>query len=149
MTDPGMQEAVNQGMQGDTAKERGDFTSAATHYGEAAGLFRELGDEKRLADALNNHGYAVLQLGDTASAATHCAEAAGLYRKLGDDEGVARTRDLQDKLARQLEAQDWTVLREQGVSGCTRDRRLHVIAGQQFALATQEVSHPKRYACLK
>ena len=46
MTNSGRQEAVNQGMQGDAASELGDFASAATHYGEAAGLYRKLGDDK-------------------------------------------------------------------------------------------------------
>ena len=46
MTNSGMQEAVNQGMQGDAARELGDFASAAMHFGEAAGLFRKLGDDE-------------------------------------------------------------------------------------------------------
>ncbi len=49
MTNSSMQEAVNQGTQGDAAKERGDFATAATHYGEAAGLFRKLGDDEGVA----------------------------------------------------------------------------------------------------
>ena len=83
-----------------------DFASAATHYAEAAKLYRKLGDERHLADALNNQGYAALQLDDFATAAKHCAEAAGLYRKLGDDEGVVRTRDLQAMLVRQQDGQN-------------------------------------------
>jgi len=46
MTNSGMQEAVNQGMQGDAASELGDFASAATHYAEAVDLFRKLGDDE-------------------------------------------------------------------------------------------------------
>ena len=45
MTNSGMQEAVNQGMQGDAARELGDFASAATHHAEAADLNRKLGDD--------------------------------------------------------------------------------------------------------
>ena len=46
MTNSGMQEAVNQGMQGAAAAAQGDFASAATHYGEAADLYRKLGDDE-------------------------------------------------------------------------------------------------------
>ena len=49
MTNSGMQDAINQGMQGDEASKLGDFASAATHYGEAADLFRKLGDDVGLA----------------------------------------------------------------------------------------------------
>ena len=46
MTNSGMQEAVNQGMQGDAARELGDFASAASHYAAAADLYRKLGDDE-------------------------------------------------------------------------------------------------------
>ncbi len=46
MTNSGMQEAVNQVMQGNAAMKRGDFASAATHCAEAADLFRKLGDDE-------------------------------------------------------------------------------------------------------
>ena len=39
MTNSGMQEAVNQGMQGAAAAAQGDFASAASHYAEAADLY--------------------------------------------------------------------------------------------------------------
>ena len=60
MTNSSMQEAVNQGTQGDAAKERGDFATAATHYGEAAGLFRKLGYDTGLALAFFGQGNAAL-----------------------------------------------------------------------------------------
>ncbi len=84
-----MQEAVNQGMQGNAAMKRGDFTSAATHYGEAVDLYRKLGDDTGLVRALIFQGAAAQKLGGFASAATHHAESAGLFRKLGEDTGLA------------------------------------------------------------
>jgi len=86
MTNSGMQEAVIQSMQGDDARELGDFASAASHYAEAADLFRKLGDDTGLALALTNQGF--------------------VAQKLGDDEGAAGIRDLQAELTRQLEGQN-------------------------------------------
>ena len=106
MTNSGMQDAINQGMQGDEASKLGDFASAATHCAETADLCRKLGEEKLLARAVYNQGLAAQGLGDFASASTHFAEAADLFRKLGDDVGLALTRDLQAELARHLEGQN-------------------------------------------
>jgi len=89
MSNSGMQEAVNQSMQGDAASELGDFASAATQYGEAADLFRKLGNDAGRALALKGQGVAAELQGDFASAATHYAEAADLFRKLGEDTGLA------------------------------------------------------------
>ena len=93
-------------IRGFVAVKQGDFASAASHYGESVGLYRKLGDDTGLAQALNNQGFVAQKLGDFASTATHCAEAADLYRKLGDDEGAAWMRDVQTELARQLEGQN-------------------------------------------
>jgi tetratricopeptide (TPR) repeat protein len=67
--------------------------SASDHFEEALDLFRQADDRTGEADALDNLGYALIQLGRYGSAADHLQRALTLYRQTGDNDGEAWTLD--------------------------------------------------------
>jgi tetratricopeptide (TPR) repeat protein len=72
-----------------------DYERAATPYVETLALYRELGDKRGIAQALQNVAYVAYWRTEYARAVTLSQEALGLYRELGDKRGIAGTlRDL-------------------------------------------------------
>ncbi|TQM80814.1 DNA-binding SARP family transcriptional activator [Saccharothrix saharensis] len=74
-------------------ERRGDVAGALVHARAQLELFRALGLEVRIAEALNDVGYRMARLGDHAGAEDHCREALALNRKLGHVDGEAATSD--------------------------------------------------------
>ena len=67
----------------------GDFVKARAYYEESLGIFRELGEEPRVAVALADLGRVDADLGEYASARSLLEESLLLQRRLGNEHGVA------------------------------------------------------------
>jgi predicted ATPase/class 3 adenylate cyclase len=81
-------EARAVGTLGNIALTRRDLRRGAELLAETEALFRELGDEKRLAVTMNNRAYLALELGDFDVAFALADESRGLSRKMGDRASV-------------------------------------------------------------
>ncbi len=67
----------------------GRLVEAQDRFEEALAIFRELSDEKRVAQTLNSLGGLAVDLGDTAKAFDHLNEAERILREQGDNYGRA------------------------------------------------------------
>jgi predicted ATPase/class 3 adenylate cyclase len=74
---------------GRLASEQGDLERATALLEESVRLFRGLGDEGGLADAVDNLGIAAAYQGNLEQATTFFEESLSLFRKAGDRWGVA------------------------------------------------------------
>jgi len=81
-------EARAVGSLGNVALARRDFRRGAELLAETQTLFRELGEEKRLAVTMNNRAYLALELGDFEAAFELAEESRGLSWKMGDRASV-------------------------------------------------------------
>jgi tetratricopeptide (TPR) repeat protein len=81
-------EARAVGTLSNIALTRGDFRRAADLLAETQALFRELGDEKRLAITINNSAYLALEMGDYDVSLALAEEGRSLSRTLGDPASV-------------------------------------------------------------
>ena len=81
-------EARAVGTLSNIALARGDFRRAAELLAETQALFRELGDEKRLAITINNSAYLALEMGDYEVSLALADEGRGLSRTMGDSASV-------------------------------------------------------------
>jgi predicted ATPase/class 3 adenylate cyclase len=77
-------EARAVGSLGNIALARRDLRRGAELLAETEALFRELGDERRLAVTMNNRAYLALELGDFEVAFALADEGRSLSRKIGD-----------------------------------------------------------------
>jgi predicted ATPase/DNA-binding CsgD family transcriptional regulator len=71
------------------ARYQGDDAEAAAQIGESLALWRTLGDQQGIANALSNLSYVLLHQGDYATARAMYQEALDLYRALGNEQGRA------------------------------------------------------------
>ena len=70
---------------------QGELPTAATYYDGALAIARELGDRKRLADALYNAAFPYfVSSADLPRAGEYAAEGLALFRELGDEAGIAK-----------------------------------------------------------
>ncbi len=69
----------------------GDYPGAADAQEEALGIFRDLGDRRGEADALNRLGAVRRLTGDYPAAAAAQEEALSIYRNIGDRGGEVET----------------------------------------------------------
>ena len=74
---------------GTLAHNVGDYAAARRYYEEAVGMARALGDERAVAGALNNLGWAAWRQGDYAAARTLSLESLALHRAAADGSGAA------------------------------------------------------------
>jgi len=71
-----------------------DYAEAERLYSELVGIYRELGDEKKAADALLSLAGTTQWLGDSDRALQLATEARAAYQTVGDMEGAARVAGL-------------------------------------------------------
>jgi hypothetical protein len=76
---------------GSIAYWQNDFEATRVFYEEGLGIFRELGDEKGIAQALYNLGFVALIEGDYGLGRTRYTESRALYERLSDPHGIAST----------------------------------------------------------
>lgn len=81
------------------AWSQADYNSALTAAEEAVGLFRELGDSKGLANALNYVARVVLEQGDNERVRAALAEATDIFERAGDVWGACFSTAMLGRLA--------------------------------------------------
>lgn len=74
---------------GTLAWAQGDNSTAGHFFGQSLAIWRELGDERGIANMLNNLGIVALPQGDCDTAQAMHTESLALYRKLGDRWSIA------------------------------------------------------------
>jgi tetratricopeptide (TPR) repeat protein len=87
------------------AFEQGDNTQAKQHFDESLALWREVDDEPRIADLLNQLGHVAQQQGEFVRTRLCYEESLALYQKLDDKSGIALSLNRLGHLA-QLEANE-------------------------------------------
>jgi DNA-binding CsgD family transcriptional regulator len=93
------------------ARFRGDNARAAALFGEALGLFRELGDKRWIAFSLSDLGDSAQQEGDLARAARLDREGLALFADLGDRFGLALTCERLARVCARLDGHQELALR--------------------------------------
>ena len=73
---------------------QGDLATARREHGAAVDLFREEGDERRLANALRSRGFAEVWGGSLDDARWLLNEAMDIYHRIDDERGHAWTHQL-------------------------------------------------------
>jgi predicted ATPase/DNA-binding winged helix-turn-helix (wHTH) protein len=74
---------------GHLAHNQGDYTTARALFAESLTLWREIGNKRGMASALNDLGWMAWRQGDYAMAQALSAESLGLWQDLGERQGVA------------------------------------------------------------
>ncbi|MDQ4126358.1 MAG: LuxR C-terminal-related transcriptional regulator, partial [Actinomycetota bacterium] len=70
---------------------RGDLDKARVRFEESLEIYRKLGNEPRIAEALRDQGRVGIELGEYASACSLLEESLKLQRRLGNKHGIALT----------------------------------------------------------
>src|SRR5204863_3270702 len=74
---------------GFVAWEQGDYEQALAQYEESLPIYRELGDRRGFANALNNLGLVTWKQREYLSALSFYEESLAIYRDLEDRHGIA------------------------------------------------------------
>ena len=73
------------------ALRKGDYATARSLYQESLSVYRELGDQRGLADAIHSLGFLASHEGDFPSARSFFTECLSIYREIGARQGIAET----------------------------------------------------------
>ena len=74
---------------GHLAHNQGDYVAARALFEESLALWREIGDKRGIATALNDLGWVAWRQGNYAAARTLSAESLALWKDLGERQGMA------------------------------------------------------------
>lgn len=74
---------------GHLAHNQGDYAAARALFEESLALWREIGNKRGIASALNDLGWMAWRQGDYAAAQVLSAESLALWQELGEKQGIA------------------------------------------------------------
>ena len=70
---------------------RGDYLRSLDYFTQNLAIEEQIGDQKEIANSLNNIGVTSLQLGDYPEALNYYAQSLAIYKELDDQIGIARS----------------------------------------------------------